>query len=153
MFNNKPSFYELEVQFEEIDQGAVVYHPNYLTYMERARNYHMKSVGFSLKRMLEENFVFALAQSDISYKRPCKLHDTLVVSTLVDQIKSASVTVTQIIYNNTTTSHLEKLSIEELLKAENIAVKATIKLACIDLQKFKPIKIPDELTDLLTKNL
>lgn len=153
MFNNRPSFYELEVQFEEIDQGAVVYHPNYLTYMERARNYHMKNVGFSLRRMLEENFVFALAQSDISYKMPCKLHDQLVVATVIDQLKSASITVTQIIYNHTSISELkklsEKLSFEELQKSDKIAVKASIKLACIDLQKFKPIKIPDELVNII----
>lgn len=149
MFNDKPSFYNLEVQFEEIDQGAVVYHPNYLTYMERARNYAVKKAGYSLRRMLDESFVFAIAQSNLSYRKPCRLHDQLVIATLLDKLKKASLIVSQLIFNGATQEELEGLSKDELLAHPKLSVIGELKLACIDLNKFSPKKIPQDLYELL----
>lgn len=149
MFNNKPSFYNLEVQFEEIDQGAVVYHPNYLTYMERARNFAVKNAGYSLRKMLDEKFVFAISQSNLTYRRSCRLHDQLVIATTLDKLKRASLIVSQLVFNGVTQAELGALSKDELLTHPKLAVIGELKLACIDLEKFSPKKIPQGLYDLL----
>jgi YbgC/YbaW family acyl-CoA thioester hydrolase len=150
MINNKPSFYNLEVQFEEIDQGGVVHHPHYLTYMERARNFHMKKAGYSLKEMMKTNFVFAVAQSDISYKLPCKLQDELIVVSFITKLKSASLKITQLIFNGVEASGLESLTPEQLLVAPGVAVTAQLRLACLNLEKFTPMKIPAKITEILS---
>lgn len=151
MFNNKPSFYELEVQFEEIDQGGVVYHPNYFTYMERARNASMKELGFSLKRMLEKDFVFALLHTDIRFRAPARLHDSLCVVSLVETARSASIIVNQYILHGNQ-SDFNTLSIEEIEKSPQLCVNAKIKLGCIDTIEFKPKRIPDEVVEIIEKS-
>lgn len=149
MQNSKLSFYELEVQFEEIDQGGVVYHPNYFTYLERARNNQMKNAGYPLSRMLEEGFVFALAKAELEFKKTCKLHDSLTVCSFVEEMRSASLTISQIIIKGLPIAEAKLLNTEQLLSHPQLTLKAKIKLACINVEKLSPIKIPDEIASIL----
>lgn len=149
MQNTKLSFYELEVQFEEIDQGGVVYHPNYFTYLERARNNQMKKAGFPLSKMLSDGFVFALAKAELEFKKTCKLHDLLTICSFVDEIRSASLTITQIILKGVSLQEAQALGLEQILNHSQLTLKAKIKLACINVKKLSPIKIPEAIVEIL----
>jgi len=44
----------IRVYYEDTDAGGVVYHSNYLNFMERARTEWLRSLGFEQTELLEQ---------------------------------------------------------------------------------------------------
>ena len=47
--------FKLKVYYEDTDAGGVVYYANYLKFMERARSDALESLGFTNKKLIDEN--------------------------------------------------------------------------------------------------
>jgi acyl-CoA thioester hydrolase len=86
----------IRVYFEDTDLSGVVYHANYLRYMERARSDMLRLAGVDQRAAHEAGEgAYAVASLAIRYRAPAKLDDALVVVTRVTDVRAASVSIHQ----------------------------------------------------------
>lgn len=84
------------VYFEDTDFTGVVYHANYLRFMERARSDMLRVAGIDQRAAHETGEgAYAVAELAIRYRRPAKLDDDLLVVSRILHIRSASCTIHQ----------------------------------------------------------
>lgn len=123
----------IRVYYEDTDSGGVVYHSNYLNFMERARTEWLRNLGINQYNLkLTDNMIFIVANLDIKYKKSALLDDELQINTKLENIKACSLLLQQEIYRDT-----------ELLTV------CSIKVACVDATKFNPLKIPSHIKKLM----
>lgn len=81
----------VRVYFEDTDLSGVVYHSNYLRWMERGRSDMLRLAGID-QRAAHEAGEGAYAVSDLAirYRAPAKLDDALVVASRLITIRPAS---------------------------------------------------------------
>ena len=121
-------FHTLKVYYEDTDAGGVVYHANYLKFLERARTEALYSIGYSNQRVKKDlGSLIIVKTCNIEYKKPAILEDELTIRSFVKSITKTSFFMNQIIS-----------------KGEDIIVEAQVHLVFVD-DKGKPVKIPDEI--------
>lgn len=88
--------FALCVYFEDTDLSGVVYHANYLRFMERARSDMLRAAGIDQRGAAESGEgVYAIADLSIRYRRPARLDDTLVVKSRVRDVRAAATVIEQ----------------------------------------------------------
>ncbi len=88
--------YPVRVYFEDTDLSGVVYHANYLRYMERARSDMLAAAGIDQRRAWEAGEgVYVVADLSIRYRRPARLDDELIVVSGLVAATAASATIHQ----------------------------------------------------------
>lgn len=94
----KSHFFPIRVYFEDTDLAGIVYHANYLRYMERARSDLLRVLGIDQRAAQEAGEgVYAVADLAIRYLRPARLEDALIVETRCLSVRAASVEMEQTI--------------------------------------------------------
>lgn len=96
--------FALRVYFEDTDAGGVVYHANYLRFMERARSDMMRVAGVDQRGALERgdgNYV--VAAMDLRFRAPARLDDDLLVVSRVAEMRGALCAVHQRVMRGTET--------------------------------------------------
>jgi acyl-CoA thioester hydrolase len=87
----KTHHFAVRVYFEDTDFSGVVYHANYLRFMERARSDMLARAGVDQRGAHDAGLgVYAVAELRIKYRTPAKLDDALVVVSEVREIRAAS---------------------------------------------------------------
>lgn len=95
-FDGREHRFPVRVYFEDTDLSGVVYHANYLRYMERARSDMLRVAGIDQRAVHEAGEgAYAVASLSIRYAAPAKLDDALVVVSRVMQSRAASVSIHQ----------------------------------------------------------
>ena len=116
----------VRIYFEDTDSGGVVYHSNYLKFLERARTEWLRNLGIDQRYLKNiEHIMFVVHRINIQYKLPARFNDDLIVKSELVDIGSSKVIFKQMIYRD-----------HEML------IDATVDVACIDSEKFKPVPIP-----------
>jgi acyl-CoA thioester hydrolase len=70
----------IRVRYSETDQMGVVYHANYLTWMEVGRVAYCKHIGFDYKEMEEiDGVVIAVVEAQCRYLYPARFDDEIAV--------------------------------------------------------------------------
>ncbi|MGE4432232.1 MAG: YbgC/FadM family acyl-CoA thioesterase [Sphingobium sp.] len=88
--------YPVRIFFEDTDTGGVVYHANYLRYMERARSDMLRLLGIDQRGALDTGEgLYAVTRVAIDYRRPAHLGDDLMVVSHVRQVSGVSVIIAQ----------------------------------------------------------
>lgn len=83
--------FALRVYFEDTDLSGLVYHANYLRYMERARSDMLRVAGIDQRMALESGMgVYAVSDLSIRYRRPARLDDDLLVISSVEEVRAAT---------------------------------------------------------------
>lgn len=96
LFRDGAHLYPVRVYFEDTDAGGVVYHANYLRFMERARSDMLRIAGIDQRGNLEGGTgVYAVADLGIKYRRPARLDDDLIVKSTVTAVGAATCTIAQ----------------------------------------------------------
>lgn len=125
----------LRVYYEDTDAGGVVYHAQYLNFMERARTEWLRILGFEHTTLLQQfNCVFVVHSMQIQFKKSAKLDDLLTISSLIAKVGHVGITFLQTI----------ELAQQKLIEAE-------VKLACVDALTFKPMPIPLAVKHVMEK--
>lgn len=114
------------VYYEDTDLGGIVYHANYLKFIERARSEWVESLGLDQNAMREAGQVFAVTRIEADFLRPARLGDRLEVETEVAAITPARATLHQRV----------ALDGQPLFRA-------VVVLAC--LAGARPVRLPDAL--------
>ncbi|MCC2980637.1 tol-pal system-associated acyl-CoA thioesterase [Sphingomonas sp. IC-11] len=92
----------VRVYFEDTDLSGVVYHANYLRFMERARSDMLRLAGVDQRAAHETGTgAYAVASLAIRYRAPARLDDALVVCTRVTAVGAASVSIHQRVMRDT----------------------------------------------------
>lgn len=93
----------IRVYFEDTDLSGIVYHANYLRYMERARSEMLAAAGIDQRAAFDRGEgVYAVADLAIRYVAPARLSDALIVASTVRCVSAATATLVQRIYRDGT---------------------------------------------------
>lgn len=83
--------FAVRVYFEDTDLSGVVYHANYLRWMERARSDMLRLAGIDQRAAHEAGEgAYAVAELAIRYRAPARLEDALVVASRLITLRPAS---------------------------------------------------------------
>jgi len=137
--NIPPTFYwPIRVYYEDSDAGGVVYHSNYLNFMERARTEWLRHLGFEQPQLRETLGVIIVVHSmHIAFKAPAYFNDMLQIACNISKVGRSS---------------LEML--QKITRGDNVLIEAGVKLAFVDADSFKPVAIPADIKSaMLSKNL
>lgn len=88
---------ECKVYYEDTDCMSVVYHANYLKYLERARTEYVDDRLSSVAGYHERGFFFMVHKMEIVFHAPARLGDVLVIRTWIENTSRFRIVVRQII--------------------------------------------------------
>lgn len=95
-FENGEHRFACRVYFEDTDFTGVVYHANYLRFMERARSDMLRIAGIDQRKAhAAGEGAYAVAGLSIQYRQPARLDDDLLVLSRMADVKAASVAIHQ----------------------------------------------------------
>jgi acyl-CoA thioester hydrolase len=82
-FDGKTHILPVRVYYEDTDVSGIVYHANYLRFLERGRSEALRLAGVHHMVMMsgEEPVAWTIRRIEIDYARPAKLDDALEVHT------------------------------------------------------------------------
>ena len=110
----------IRVYFEDTDSGQIVYHANFLRFMERGRTNYLRLLGTNQHALLQEarndapGFTFVVRSMTIDFLKPAILDDVLDVVTVPQEVRGASITLLQ-----------------ECRRADDLLVTARVRVAFI----------------------
>jgi acyl-CoA thioester hydrolase len=122
----------VRVYFEDTDSGQIVYHANFLRFMERGRTNYLRLLGTNQQALLKEaendapGFAFVVRSMTIDFLRPAILDDLLDIVTVPQEVKGASIDLLQ-----------------ECRRADDLLVTARVRVAFIC--GGKALRIPKAL--------
>lgn len=89
----------LRVYFEDTDLSGVVYHANYLRFMERGRTEMLRCIGIVQTEVMRDGTgYYAVHKADLTYHRPARLDDELLVVTRVLEVRAATTKLEQTVW-------------------------------------------------------
>ena len=116
----------VRVYWEDTDAGGVVYHAQYLAFLERARSEWMRANGYGQDRLRQEHdLVFAVRSMAVDFLKPARLDDALQVTAQLRDCRRASAVFDQAV-----------------LRDSVILLTAQVRVAALDAGGFRPRAIP-----------
>ncbi len=99
-FDGKTHILPIRVYYEDTDLSGVVYHANYLRFMERGRTEFFRMVGVTKLAALDapEPTAWTLRKASLEYHRPARLEDLLEVRSVCTALSGARMMADQKIY-------------------------------------------------------
>lgn len=125
----------VRVYYEDTDAGRVVYHSNYINFMERARTEWLRSLGYEQDSLIrEQGIVFVVRSLQVDYLKPALFNDLLQVEASIHEIGRTSVHFRQNIWREN--------------KGENVRehlIAGIVRVVCVDADSFRPKPIPADI--------
>lgn len=128
---------EVRIYYEDTDAGGVVYHANYIKYLERARTEYFRDRGFLVAELARNGFVFPVVRLEMDFKSPALHDDLLTVTTCPTRVGGSSFTLSQ---------KITRPSDGKLL------IDGVVTLACVS-PAIKARRIPPEIRTMLEAEL
>ena len=124
--------HRVRIYWEDTDAGGIVYHANYLRYMERARGELLREVGIGQRELAgEKGIVIVVAGAELTFRRSARLDDLLTVRTRVKALRHASVIFQQ-----------------EIFRGEEFVCSGLIRCAAVGSDSGRPELLPESLVSL-----
>jgi acyl-CoA thioester hydrolase len=124
---------DVRIYYEDTDAAGVVYHANYIKYLERARTEFFRNHGFLVSKLAEAGYIFPVVRLELDFKSPARHDDLLSVATTSLRTSSASFTLSQRIVRP---------------KEGKLLLEGLVTLACVN-SALKARRIPLEIRRLL----
>ena len=127
---------QIRVYYEDTDFSGIVYHANYLRFMERGRTNHLRLLGTGHRALFDEaeretpGFAFVVRSMHLDYHKPARMDDVLDIVTAPQEVKGASITLHQ-----------------QVLRGDELVVEAHVRVACVSGGRARPI--PQSLRDAM----
>ncbi|WP_170007242.1 acyl-CoA thioesterase [Bacillus fonticola] len=121
---------KIVVRYAETDQMGVVYHANYLVWMEMGRTALIENLGFRYAHMEEEGVLAPVTQVNVGYKQPVRYGQTVSVKTWIASYNGLRVTYGYEIYDE-----------------ETLYAKGTTEHVCVQKSTFRPISLKKTFPD------
>ncbi len=124
----------VQVYWEDTDAGGVVYHSQYLNFMERARTEFLRSLGLMQTALRDDlGVLFVVRDIQIRFKKPAKFDDAINVNTQLLNVGRSLLEFEQNIY-----------------RGDEHLIAAKVDVVCIGADSFRPVSIPNQMMSLLT---
>ena len=125
----------VRVYYQDTDAGGVVFHAQYLAFMERARSELLNAAGIDLARFAERHgAIFMVHTIIVKYHLPARLNELISVSAEVVKMGRASLVF----------RHLVE-------RGGELLVEADVTLALVDRERMRPARMPEELKQALKR--
>ena len=89
--------FPITVYYEDTDMGGVVYHANFLRFIERARSDYVRRLGVDQNAMRNAGIVWVVTRIEADYLSPARFEDELIVETVPEKMTTARLTMSQIV--------------------------------------------------------
>lgn len=124
---------KVKIYHEDTDAGGVVYHANYLRYMERARTEWLEVCGFDHDRVARElGILFVVRAVDMVFQRPARLGDTLQAMAELAEVRHGLMVFRQ-----------------RVMRQDQVLVRAKVTVACVHVASFTLAAVPVVLLNAL----
>ena len=121
----------LRVYWEDTDAGGVVYHAQYLAFLERARSEWLRALGFAQDRLRSEHdLVFGVRAMQLDFRAPARLDDLLDATASLRECRNASLVFAQ-----------------DVRRDDRLLLSAQVRIAVLAASTFRPRPLPDALQD------
>ena len=121
--------FPVRVYFENTDAGGVVYHSEYLKFLERARTEWLRHLGYDHQALARDHRVlFVVTSLAVDFARPARLDDSLLVSVRLESLGKVRCVFAQ-----------------EIRRDDEVLVKAKVTVASVTGENMKPAEIPEGL--------
>lgn len=130
--------FPVRIYWEDTDAGGIVYHANYLKYMERARSELLADMGVSQQeeRGRADGVLFVVVAVDLRYHRGAVLGDELTVVTTVKNLRHASMEFEQNIF-----------------RGDERITSGTVRVASVSAANMRPTAIPEAIYNRVSELL
>ena len=117
--------FAVRVYYEDTDFSGVVYHANYLRFLERGRTEMLRDLGIDQVALYagEPRIAFAVARMEIDFRRPARMDDLLDVETRVAEVGGASLSMRQ-----------------RLLRGDEPLIEAVVRVAAVS--RGRAVRLP-----------
>jgi acyl-CoA thioester hydrolase len=121
----------VRVYYEDTDFTGIVYHANYLRFMERGRTNYLRLIGAGHRALFEAaereapGFAFVVRAMTVEFLKAARMDDILAITTAPEEIKGASM-----ILRQTVTREAEVL------------VEASVRVAFVSGGRARPMPKP-----------
>jgi len=121
----------VRVYYEDTDFTGIVYHANYLRFMERGRTNYLRLIGADQRELFRETekeapgFAFVVRSMTLDYLKPARMDDLLTVISVPEIVKGASITMHQ-----------------QVRRDDELLVEARVRVAFISEGRARPIPKP-----------
>lgn len=119
------SEHKIEVRYAETDQMGIVYHANYLIWMEMGRTRLIRDLGFNYAAMEADGILSPVIDIQASYKLPVRYGEVATIKTWVESYDGVRVVYGYQIFN----------------EKKELAVTGQSSHVCVKKDSFRPISI------------
>ena len=77
----------ITVQFYDLDPMNVVWHGNYIKYLETARCDLLAKLGYDYESMKKDNIIYPVATMEMKYIKPCEFQQKLKIVSSLEEIE------------------------------------------------------------------
>lgn len=131
MAERRTHIFPVRVYYEDTDMGGIVYHANYLRFIERARSDWVRSLGNDQNAMREAGLVWVVRKVEAEFLATAKYDDELIVETDVLALSGVRLTMGQLVK-----------------RGETEIFRATVTAVCMN-AAGKPVRLPAEIRALM----
>jgi acyl-CoA thioester hydrolase len=123
----------IRIYYEDTDSGSVVYHSNYLKFMERARTEWLRDFEIDQKALKDNlNLMFVVHEIDIKFTRPAVFNDEIEVQTKLEKLGSVKIELEQ-----------------KIFRSSELLIESRVVVASVNSISMKPMRIPNEIKLLM----
>ncbi len=124
--------FAIRVYYEDTDMGGIVYHANYLKFVERARSDWVKTLGIDQNHMREaDGLIFAVRRVEAEYLAPAQYDDELEIETTTHSVTGARLVMDQVVR-----------------RGAELVFSAQVTIVCIN-QAGQPARLPANIRRML----
>jgi acyl-CoA thioester hydrolase len=121
----------VRVYYEDTDFTGIVYHANYLRFMERGRTNYLRLLGADHRALFEAaeqeapSFAFVVRAMTLDFLKPARMDDMLNIVTRSEEVKGASILLHQ-----------------QVMREGDLLVEARVRVAFVSGGRARPIPKP-----------
>jgi acyl-CoA thioester hydrolase len=132
-FEGKVHLLPIRVYYEDTDLSGIVYHANYLRFMERGRSEFFRCAGISrlAAHHEEEAWAWTLRKAEIEYLKPARVDDLI-------EVRTAAVSLTGV----------RMVADQKIFCGDRLLTRGSVE-ACIIALSGKPRRIPGDMREKL----
>ena len=122
---------DVRVYYEDTDFSGIVYHANYLRFMERGRTNYLRLLGtdhralFAATEQEAPGFAFVVRAMTIDFLKPARMDDVLTIVTAPAEVKGASIMLHQ-----------------QVMRGKERLIDAKVRVAFVSGGRARPIPKP-----------
>lgn len=119
----------IRIYYEDTDAAGIVYHANYLKFMERARTEWLRQMGYEQNELARSvGIVFVVRKIEIDYIKPARFNDEITVISKVLRLGRATLEFAQ-----------------NVVAANTQLSRGWVKVGCIDATTLRPLAMPPDI--------